>query len=364
MSNNNILIINQAATNNIARMLFKGKEYTYFEPIGKKNIKAVTKALILKILGLLPSNAKEYGNFIARYNCYLLEKKFSTGNFSSIVALHSISSNPYLKYAAEELSENTYGIWCSRIERYVKKKNKKQNISKKIKYLVFGERDKRFLIELGASADNVYSFGSPLTNLLLTKLYPEKESQKKYKYDICIVSQLIDDFFHDDKWTETRKKEFETAKLMMREINLLGSRVPKIKIVIALRPQSHGAKYENNEIEFYKRHLRNLDLSFSKHDGLSSYYAGLGSKVVLSAHSTLGFELIGLNSTVWFYRPFIQFENNIINSTDTDFTSALANDLHDLLNGNHWFLKKDFSELKKEFNNIQSENFQKILSIL
>jgi hypothetical protein len=363
--NSSILVIWSASTPALASMFLKGKEFEYFYPVSKKTIKNKPVKYFFRLMQSLFYNSSRDKNILYRMDYYELKRKIDKGQYKTVIGFHSATSKPYLKYVSQKTSARVLAIMPSRLEEFDFFKNTSDNIDKNINYWVFGHRDAELMIKNGASKERIVVAGSPYSYLFLKSKIYDLNSSNNITFDICIVSQIIDDFFFVDKLTENRKKGFRTHKKILEEINLLDQRMSGIRVVVALRPQSKGGKYLKNEIDFFKTRLNVKELVFVENDqeSFSTYRTMLASKIVLSGHSTAGFEAYGFHKIAWFYRPYIRYENNIIFSTESCKKGSLASDLFKVL-ANIDNYKKNLKFLKYEFNDVQPKFYDSLIESL
>ncbi len=155
-----------------------------------------------------------------------------------------------------------------------------------------------------------YFCGSLKGGIFFEKKYNEIIS-RKYKYDICILSEWLPDNHSIYKTTSWRNH-----KISFKRNCLFLSKFIKennLSISVALRSS------KKSEEMFYKRYFQsNVFFCHQSEDGFSSYNASCSSNVTVALSSFLALELIGSGLKILYINPYGD-ENYEITKKDCDW---------------------------------------------
>ncbi len=259
------------------------------------NVRLILKSLYYFLFGLYPSNfgikKRLYGSIIlsgvskAESNLVIGYK----GSFSVWFGLVAMN-NPKIEFI---------GIaWAQIHERILRRTTLAHNI----KYFVFGEYDVSAYVSLGHDPKNLYPVGGLLGGYYKSII---SERQKNVKYDICIVSQVVDMWFEEGEGQNQPRKQGKRIfeKLMEHVVRYLSENKDKqYKVAVALRPQDKSLTKGEYEQDYFIKYLEGFDYHLIQNYPLefSTYRAMDESDIIINHYSTSCFEALSWDKKILF----------------------------------------------------------------
>lgn len=174
--------------------------------------------------------------------------------------------------------------------------NKNISINRHIFHYVRDQSDVERLIKRGADSRNVIVSGSPYISLY--KRFLKDEAVVK-KYDICIISQVVEELFQEDR-SDYHHRVSRAFRKLLKTVNSLYKNYPFCgKVCVALR-LSGDRSVSEREKSYFLNILNCVEVDFIENDpeSYSSYRAMEQSSIGLTLNSTLAFDMryIGIES--------------------------------------------------------------------
>jgi hypothetical protein len=174
--------------------------------------------------------------------------------------------------------------------------NKNISIHRSIFHYVHNESDVTRLVNRNVNPKNIIITGSPYLSLYKRFLKGKKVVKK---YDICLISQVVEELFKKDKCQYHHKidkafrKLLETVNLLYRDYSFQGS------LCVALR-LSNSKEASEREKSYFSNILNCVEVNFIENDpeSYSSYHAMEQSVIGLTLNSTVAHDMryIGVES--------------------------------------------------------------------
>ncbi len=166
--------------------------------------------------------------------------------------------------------------------------------------ICFGDIEEKLAKKLNLNIKNFLKYGSIRTANFYYYIDKEKINISKNLYDVCLISEPVDNF--NEKF---KKKRIEEGLGSLARYTIKFAIEKNLKFIFAPK----YTKYKENdmhrkEIEFYKKHLNQKEFDYliknlnEKKHRYSSYLAIFQSKVVVGCQSTLLRDKIGLREKI------------------------------------------------------------------
>lgn len=244
---------------------------------------------------------------IIKYFIYFLFKKgsFSRRMFMSAwvyamskatkankIVLFYLSGQPLFSTVAQ-LNHNI-SIHC--IYPYLVTDNKGISIHKNISHYVHDNTDVSRLLNRNVSQENIVITGSPYLSLYKRCLNGKHVTKK---YDICLISQVIEELLTVPKSRQHQIDDRAFRRLLETLNSVYKENLFRGRLCIALR-LSGSKEIIEKEKSYFLNILTDVDVNFVENDPqlYSSYYAMEQSSVGLTLHSTVAYDMrhIGIES--------------------------------------------------------------------
>jgi surface carbohydrate biosynthesis protein len=173
------------------------------------------------------------------------------------------------------------------------KNNKSINFNKIPVYYGFGDYERDLYKELGITNINYIPVGSYRMGVFLSK----KNRNITYRKDsICLISQ----FRKIDKNLSSN-----ITSIVFSDLQKFSS-VYGYKVEVLMTYEENSMHFRD-EFDFFSKQVFYKDVSLipNNYKNMISYNIGYSSNIIISLHSTLGFELFGCGKKVLFYFPLV-----------------------------------------------------------
>ena len=167
-------------------------------------------------------------------------------------------------------------------------------------FICFGDIEEKLAKKLNLNIKNFFKYGSIRTANFFCYVDKEKIDLKKNLYDVCLISELVDNF--NEKF---KKKRIEEGLGNLARYTIKFAIEKNLKFTFASKyTKFKENNMHNREIEFYKKYLNQKEFDYliknlnEKKHRYSSYLAIFQSKVVVGCQSTLLRDKIGLREKI------------------------------------------------------------------
>lgn len=169
-------------------------------------------------------------------------------------------------------------------------------------YYVFGQFDKIQFKEIGHRLDNIHTTGPLIGGYYAGEFVKQPP---RLKYDVCLVSQLVDFMFEDWKGIPIRMVALKTQEMLAKYLARF-QKETGISICVALRPQARlrsGRTYEESFFKEIFEDCSRIDIVKNSIEKFSTYEAMYSSRLIISHYSTTAFEALSWGKKVIFFQP-------------------------------------------------------------